>query len=130
MSTTYLAVRLKLYEVIYRVAFENLSARNSVLLDIPHVTQSRDKVWKNRIIRMSKQTGAKLRVLRCVCSEEVLRNRMVARREPRDKWKIEHWDRFLQREPINFEVPFPFLDINTERSIKWNVEEAIRYIMS
>ena len=126
----YLAVRSKLYEAIYRVALENLSVKNSVLLDIPHVKESRDKSWKNTIQRMSRQTRARLRVIRCVCSEQTLKDRMLKRGEPRDKWKTNNWRQFLKQEPIVFEVPFPFLEIDTECSMTANSDKAIEYIMS
>jgi predicted kinase len=129
-DTDYLAVRSRLYEAIYRVALENLAVKNSVLLDMPHVIQSRDKSWKNHISKMSKITGAKLRVLRCVCSADTLRTRMIARGEPRDRWKIKNWELFLQQEPIKFKVPFRFLDINTEQNLTGNVSKAMQYIAS
>ena len=46
---SYIKVRPKLYQIIYRITEENLLVGNNVLLDIPHITHMKDKEWRKFI---------------------------------------------------------------------------------
>jgi hypothetical protein len=58
-----------------------------------------------------------------------LRERLEARGEERDRWKLEHWDAFLTEQPPRVPIPFPHLDIDTEQPLKANVARAVSYIL-
>jgi len=110
----YIKLRLRLYDVLYRIAEENLQVGNTVLLDVPHVTHVRDAQWCSFIQSLADRSGARLIVVRCRCSEESLKERLEARGEPRDDWKLSNWREFMRREPLDVPIPFEHLDVDTD----------------
>jgi hypothetical protein len=57
-----------------------------------------------------------------------LRQRLEARGEERDRWKLENWKAFLAEQPPRVPIPFPHLDLDTEQPLKANVARAVSYI--
>ena len=129
MGTEYFKFRPNFYAVLYRITEENLVLGNSVLLDVPHIKEVQQSEWRTRIIKLTAETHAKLVVLRCICSEQTLKQRIIARGESRDAWKLDNWDDFLKEQPIAVPVPFDHFDINTESDVSANAELAIQYIL-
>jgi predicted kinase len=129
-DTRYLALRENLYVALYRIAEENLRVGNSVLLDVPHIRQVQDPEWCRRIEGLAEKSGGWMRAIRCYCSEPVLRERLEARGEARDRWKLEHWPAFLEEQPPRAPIPFPHLELDTEQPLKTNVAQAVSYILS
>jgi predicted kinase len=125
----YLAVRENLYAALYRITEENLRIGNSVLLDAPHIRQVQDPEWRRQIDGLAKAAGARMRVIRCYCSERCLRQRLEARGEKRDQWKLENWQTFLEQEPSRDPIPFPHLELDTEQPVVANVARAVSYIL-
>jgi predicted kinase len=123
----YLKLRPHFYEILYRITKENLSIGNSVLLDVPHVKEMRDVRWQTLITDLVRITKAKLVVIRCLCSEDTLKKRIVSRGEERDAWKLANWHEFLKEQPIDVFIPFEHLDINTDDNVA-AIEPAIKYI--
>ena len=99
-----------------------------MVLDAPHVKQMQDREWRRDMARLVERTSVALVVLRCFCSEETLRRRLVARGERRDSWKLENWSEYLRQQPIRVEIPFEHIDIDTEGDHREDVEEALRHI--
>jgi predicted kinase len=126
---SYLAIRDNLYAVLYRITGENLRIGNSVLLDAPHIRQAQDPEWCRWIQDLAAEAGAWLRAIRCYCREEVLRQRLEARGEQRDRWKLENWRAFLAEQPPRTPIPFPHLDLDTERPRAANAARAVSYIL-
>ena len=126
---SYLAIRDSLYAGLYRITGENLRIGNSVLLDAPHIRQAQDPEWCRWIQGLAAEAGAWLRAIRCYCREDVLRQRLEARGEERDRWKLENWHAFLAEQPPRTPIPFPHLDLDTEQPLKTIVEQAISYIL-
>jgi len=58
-----------------------------------------------------------------------LRERLEARGEERDRWKLENWRAFLAEQPPRTPIPFPHLDLDTEQPLKANVARAVSYIL-
>jgi predicted kinase len=112
------------------IAEENLKLGNSVLLDIPHVKEVQLQSWRQSITRLAKKSKAEMVVLKCVCSEGVLKKRLRTRGEQRDRWKLKHWETFLSQQPIDVPVPFDHLTLNTEKDLSANVRAAAHYIVS
>lgn len=129
-SAEYLKLRPQFYTVLYRIAEENLSVGNSVLLDVPHVKEIHDPAWRKFINKLVAQTNSKLVVIKCVCSEQTLKKRIILRGEERDTWKLDNWDDFLKEQPIDVPVPFDHQDINTEDELSSNVRLAVQHILS
>jgi len=126
---SYLALRDNLYAGLYRITGENLRIGNSVLLDAPHIRQTQDPEWCRSIQDLATEAGAWLRAIRCYCREELLRRRLEARGEERDRWKLENWPTFLAEQPPRTPIPFPHLDLDTEQPLKTNVARAVSYIL-
>jgi predicted kinase len=124
----YNRLRSGFYEALYTIAEENLKLGNSVLLDVPHIKEIQSRKWRGRIRRIATRTAAKMIVIRCLCSEEITRARLIARGQQRDHWKLRHWKEFLNEQPLNVRIPFAHLDINTQDDASANVRAAIRYI--
>lgn len=124
----YNRLRSGFYEALYTIAEENLKLGNSVLLDVPHIKEIQSSKSRGRIKRIARRTGAKMIVIRCLCSEEMVRARLVSRGQQRDHWKLRHWKEFLNEQPIKVRIPFPHLDIDTEERASTNIRAAIRYI--
>jgi predicted kinase len=124
----YNRLRPGFYRALYTIAAENLRFGSSVLLDVPHVKEVQLDKWRRFITRFAGDRAARLVVLRCVCSEQTLRSRLVQRKEARDKWKLSHWRKFLAEQPIEVAVPFTHLSIDTEENLSVNTTHAVRYI--
>ena len=127
-SDEYRAWRPRFYRALYAIARANLTLGNSVLLDAPHVKDMQLPEWRHDIEQLVADARAMLIVIRCLCSEPVLKTRLRERSETRDQWKIEHWRDFLSGEPIDVSIPFEHIDVNTEQSVSEVADIAVRYI--
>jgi hypothetical protein len=58
-----------------------------------------------------------------------LHARLVRRGEKRDTRKLIHWDNFLKEQPINMDLAFPHLNVDTDKNLAANVRAATRYII-
>jgi predicted kinase len=125
----YLAIRDNLYAALYRISGENLRIGNSVLLDAPHIRQAQNPEWCRWIQGLAADAGASLRAIRCYCREELLRQRLEARGEQRDRWKLANWHAFLAEQPPRTPIPFLHLDVDTERPRAANAARAVSYIL-
>jgi predicted kinase len=125
----YEKLRPHLYRALYTIAEENLRAGNSVLLDVPHMKEIQDPQWRRFIKRLAVRTKSQLIIMRCLCSERVLQSRIRSRGEKRDRQKLSHWKEFSTAQPIDVAIPFPHLDIDTEKNLSANTDAAVRYIL-
>lgn len=125
----YLALRENLYSALYRIMWENLRVDNSVLVDAPHIRQVQDPDWCRWIQCLAEEAGAALRAIRCSCREDLMRERLEARGEQRDRWKLQHWEVFLKEQPPRAPIPFPHLELDTEQPLAANVARAVAYVL-
>jgi predicted kinase len=126
----YEKLRPHFYRALYTIVEENLRGGNSILLDVPHVKEMQLPEWRRFIKSLAARTKSKIIVIRCRCSETVLQLRLQARAEKRDQWKLDHWKEFLTQQPIKAAVPFPHLDIDTEKDLSANTSAAVQYILA
>lgn len=126
----YRRLRPPLYRALYRITGENLSVGNSVLLDAPHIRQSRSAHWYRAMLSLTRGAASELVMIRCVASEREIRRRLEARGEPRDRWKLQNWETHVRSQPVAGALPHPHLDLWTERSAEETVREALRYILA
>jgi len=126
----YKKIRHNIYKVLYRITSENLKLGNSVVLDVPHVTHMKVKNWRIKIYNLAANANAELKVIRCYCSEETLKNRIIDRGEKRDRWKLSNWDKFRKKEPIFVKIPFEHIDVNTEEKTEENIKKILKYLNS
>ena len=128
MEPNYLKMRPALYRMLYRITEENLMIGNTVLLDVPHVMQMANAEWRNMLQAMCNRCHATLAIIRCTCSLNVLQQRLMRRGEARDHWKLDNWERFLEREPPDVEIPFRYLDVDTTNPIEETADGVIEFI--
>jgi len=126
----YEKLRPRFYKALYTITEENLKVGNSVLLDVPHIKEVQTTRWRAFIKRLVERAKVRIVVIRCICSEKVLHTRLASRGELRDRWKGQNWKEFLEKEPINVQMPFDHLDINTEKNLSTNISSAVHYIQS
>jgi predicted kinase len=117
------------YQALYSIVYENLKIGNSVVLDVPHVKEMQDRKWRGFMKGLVAGTRSRIVVIRCFCSDSVLRSRLRLRDEKRDRWKLTHWQEFLRQQPIRLPLSFPHLDIDTQADLTANVKAAVRYIL-
>jgi predicted kinase len=129
-SARYEGLRPCFYKALYTIAAENLKLGNSVLLDVPHVKEVQSQGWREWMVGLARSGKATMIVIKCFCSEPVLKQRLRTRGERRDRWKLTHWRAFLREQPIDFPVPFDHLVVNTEEELTANVRTAVDYIVS
>jgi predicted kinase len=125
----YRRIRPRMYRALYRINGENLSVGNSVLLDAPHIRQSRSAIWYRSMLSLTMDAASELVMIRCVASEGEIRRRLETRGEPRDRWKLQNWETHVRSQPVAGNLPHPHLDLATERSIEGTVREALKYIL-
>ncbi|MGH7775155.1 MAG: AAA family ATPase [Candidatus Binatia bacterium] len=124
----YARLRPGFYRALYTITEENLKLGTSVLLDVPHVKEVQTPEWRGFIKRLAIRTKAKMVAIRCLCSDKVLHARIRSRGAQRDRWKLENWKEFLEKESVKVSIPFPHLDIDTERDLSSNIHAAVQYI--
>jgi predicted kinase len=128
-SADFVRARPRFFEALYALARMNLETGNSVLLDVPHVSQMRDAAWRRRMRALCRATGADLVCLKCVASPEALRRRLRARRAKRDRVKLGRWQQHLDELPPDFPVPFPHAVIDTEQSLGRCARAALDHLL-
>ena len=121
----YEELRPRLYAALYALVEENLRLGTSVVLDAPHVKEMADPAWRREMVDLAVRAGAGLTVVRCHCREPILRRRLEERAEPRDRWKLENWDRFVTEQPPRGPIPLDHLDVDTERPPEQNVRAVL-----
>ena len=124
----YLRLRRLVYDSLYRIVAENLKVRNSVLLDVPHVTHMNSAGWRAEIGDLATANDAILKIVRCHCSEKTLKQRIEARGELRDRWKLENWSQFIEKEPLRADIPLPHIDLDTELPENRNILKILEYL--
>ena len=124
----YVELRPRFYEILYRIAEENLRLGNSVVLDAPHIRQVQIADWRLFLERLLGRTASACALIRCYCSEDTLRDRLLRRGEQRDLWKLSNWEAFLLEQPLRVPIPLDHIEINTDEPADENVARALRYI--
>ena len=128
-SAAFQRARPDFFEGLYALVRLNLETGNSVLLDVPHVTQMRDAAWRRRLRAMARAAGADLVCLKCVASAETLRRRIRARDAKRDRVKLGRWDAHMREHPPDFPVPLPHAVIDMEQTLGKAARAALAFIL-
>lgn len=127
-SAAFRRARPDFFEGLYALARMNLAAGNTVLLDVPHVTQMRDAAWRRRMRAMARAAGARLVVLKCVARAATLKRRVRARNARRDAVKLGRWDAHMAEHPPDFPVPLPHAVIDMEQPLGRAARAALDHI--
>lgn len=91
------------YKATLALAMEALEYDDIVLINAPFTREIRDIDYINNLKKQLAEKNARLTVVWVVTDVEVVKQRMIARNSPRDTWKLEHWDEYIQG--VNFEIP-------------------------
>jgi predicted kinase len=127
-SAAFKRARPDFFEGLYALARLNLETGNSVLLDVPHVSQMRDPAWRRRMRKLAAANGARLVCLKCVASPEALRRRVRARNAKRDRAKLRRWEAHMRELPPDFPVPWPHAVIDMEQPLGRAARAALDHI--
>ncbi|CAH1196880.1 MULTISPECIES: AAA family ATPase [Paenibacillus] len=84
------------YETLLNVANDNLQLGRSVILDAPFVGYFHKSDYIDGLISKYGWEEVIPVVLRVDVNADVLQQRIRSRGLERDKWKLEHWDTFVQ----------------------------------
>jgi predicted kinase len=82
------------YQTLLRVCGDNLRVGASAVIDAPFGRYFGDEQY---LVRASVECGwppARLVVVHVVADGEIVRKRLRARYQPRDEWKLGHWEEF------------------------------------
>ncbi len=124
----YVELRPRFYEILYRIAEENLLVGNSVLLDAPHIRQVQSADWHLFLEGLITRTASACALVRCYCSEDTLRDRLQRRGERRDNWKLSNWEAFLRQQPLRAPISLDHIEIDTDEPTDENIARAVRYV--
>ena len=94
-------VRPQEYATLETVAFDHLELGKVVAIDAPLRPELEDPGWTARIRQACAARGAGFLAVWVIVSPETAHRRMLARAEARDRWKLDNWGEFLQRQPYD-----------------------------
>jgi predicted kinase len=85
------------YESLFEVCADNLHLGASVVIDAPFAAYTRDPDFLTETARRAGWPDAEVIVLLVRTPEDLVHERVVARRSERDASKLEHWQEFWSR---------------------------------
>lgn len=91
------------YEAIITLGLQALQYDNIVLINAPFTREIRDPEYMNALAAKLAGENAQLYILWVITQPKVVHQRMVERNSDRDRWKITHWDEYIQT--VDFTVP-------------------------
>lgn len=91
------------YDTIIALALEALEYDDTVLINAPFTREVRSRKYMEQLRAKLKKRGAKLVVIWVVTKKEVCHQRMIKRNSDRDKWKLDHWNKYIKT--CNFSIP-------------------------
>jgi predicted kinase len=94
-------VRPEEYVTLETIAYDHLELGKVVAIDAPLRPELEDPTWVTRVHGECEARGARFIAVWVGVPPETARRRMQARGEPRDRWKLEHWEVFLKRHPYD-----------------------------
>jgi predicted kinase len=95
------SVRPQEYATLEAMAYDHLELGKVVVVDAPLRPELEDPAWVARVRDQCAARGASLVAAWVVVSPETARQRMYARGEARDRWKLANWEEFLKRQPYD-----------------------------
>jgi predicted kinase len=85
------------YAALMAGAFDNLALGKWVFVVAPFGPELTDGAWVRQTKASVQKLGGRLRAIWVEIDAETAKARIAARNEPRDAWKLAHWDEFLAR---------------------------------
>lgn len=105
----YEEISLPTFRILLDFADIQLSQGKVPVIDCPfsfnHQRKDERRDWVECFRKVAEKYGARLVIIRCLPpNEEELKKRLKERGYKWDKWKLENWEAFLKRDPINFPI--------------------------
>jgi predicted kinase len=82
------------YDALLATAFDNLALGKMVFVVAPFGPELTDSEWVRRLKHSVHELGGRLRAIWIEIDPETAKERIAARNEVRDAWKLEHWEEF------------------------------------
>ena len=97
-------------KILARFCDVQLTHGKTPLIDAPftfnHHRTDEYRNWVSFFKNIAEKHGARLAIVRCLPpSQQELRRRIEQRGYTWDEWKLQHWDDFLKRDPMDFPIP-------------------------
>ena len=94
-SPVYLEILRPLeYGALITTALDNLALGKTVFVVAPFGPELNDREWVSRLKHSVQEAGGRLRAIWIEIDADTARERMIARNESRDAWKLSNWDIF------------------------------------
>lgn len=128
---TYSMIQGPAFDILVSFASTQLLLGKHPVVDAPFSVNSwrRDAYsdWVSPFSRVARERGARLAIVRCKPPDIAeLRKRIEQRHYEWDKWKLEHWDEFLEREPVDFPIDHDdVLEVVTDRPSDQIVDDVL-----
>lgn len=92
------------YDVILKQGFEALKYEDIVLINAPFSREIRNKEWVDNLRKtLKEQYNGTLVIIWVTCPVDVVHQRMIDRKSPRDVYKLQDWETFVATH--NFSTP-------------------------
>lgn len=122
------------YEAIVALAMEALDYDDIVLINAPFTREIRDNEYISNLKNKLKEKDVRLVVIWVETSVEVCKQRMIARNNDRDTWKLANWDEYIKG--VNFNIPSNLDDPDIiddllifKNSSEEEYEKSLKYIV-
>lgn len=102
-------LREPVYETLFDIACANLPHASCIIVG-PFTRERRLSDWPDRL---RQRLGVPIEIVIVTCDKQERRRRIEARRNPRDRGKLDDWDNYAALGDDHGEPPFPHRAIDT-----------------
>ena len=124
----YQIVRKGTYQAMDNIIRRNLRLENSIWVDAPFSTEVKNPNWADRYHQIAEENNAKLKLIRCVADENMIKNRLRQRGYPRDIDKLNNWSKFLEDQPICLDVPCGGITLDRSNGLEKNIIHVLNFL--
>jgi predicted kinase len=125
------SVRPLEYSALLATALDNLGLGKTVIAVAPFGPELRDAEWVRKLARSVQDLGARMRTIWIETDLQTARQRMVARNDIRDRWKLAHWGEFSAGAQFSAPNEAAFILRNTGSiSLSDLVKQAMDHVQS
>ncbi len=113
------------YELLVRIARDNLTVGLSVVLDSP----AGYRAFRENVESLARSAKAELKLIECICTNEgLLRDRIEHRGADLPDYRTRNWETY-QRDRAQFErLVGPRLIVDTAEPLQLNVRKVLNYL--
>ena len=104
------ALRPLEYASLLAAAYDNLAIGKTAIVVAPLAPELRDRDWITSLGATTATHAARLLVIWVATGHDDARQRMTARSDTRDRWKLANWNEFTGRDPYAAPEPVDGID--------------------